>query len=114
MGRDRFVGDVVHSVGYRRPEPYLGRRVLVVGVGNSGGEIGSELAAAGVDVDIAVRSGANVVPLTILGVPIQYVAYGLQRLPRRARETIAAAFGQLTDLRRGPPVLPRPAYGPLD
>jgi cation diffusion facilitator CzcD-associated flavoprotein CzcO len=113
-GRERYRGRVLHSVEYLRPDPFLGQRVLVVGVGNSGGEIGSELARAGIDVSIAVRSGANVVPLTILGVPVQYIAYGLRRLPAAARVRIAEAVTQITEARRGPPVLPRPAHGPLD
>jgi indole-3-pyruvate monooxygenase len=113
-GQDRFRGSVLHSAAYRNPEPFRGQRVLVVGVGNSGGEIGSELAAAGVDVTIAVRSGANVVPRTILGVPVQYIAYGLRRLPPAARVRVADAVARITEARRGPPVLPRPAHGPLD
>ncbi|HSL70568.1 MAG TPA: NAD(P)/FAD-dependent oxidoreductase, partial [Longimicrobiales bacterium] len=72
-GRDTFLGTVMHSVEYLRPAPFRGRRVLVVGVGNSGGEIASDLAHAGVDVSIAVRSGANVVPRELAGVPIQYL-----------------------------------------
>jgi cation diffusion facilitator CzcD-associated flavoprotein CzcO len=113
-GQERFRGRVLHSVEYRNPDPFRGQRVLVVGVGNSGGEIGSELAAAGAHVTVAVRSGANVVPRTILGVPIQYIAYGLRRLPRGARVRVADAVARITEARRGPPVLPRPAHGPLD
>ncbi|HEX7122330.1 MAG TPA: NAD(P)/FAD-dependent oxidoreductase, partial [Gemmatimonadaceae bacterium] len=113
-GRESFRGEVLHSVDYRRPAPFAGRRVLVVGVGNSGGEIASELGRAGVDITILVRSGANVVPRAILGVPIQYIAYGLRRLPPRAREAIAARVQTITERRRGPPVLPRPPWGPLD
>jgi len=113
-GRERFRGRVIHSVEYRRPGPFRGRRVLVVGVGNSGGEIASELAASGATVTVAVRSGANVVPLTILGVPIQYVSFWVRKLPRPLRNLIVALVQRITVLRRGPPVLPRPAHGPLD
>jgi cation diffusion facilitator CzcD-associated flavoprotein CzcO len=113
-GREEFGGRVMHSVEYRRPAPFRDRRVLVVGVGNSGGEIASELARAGAEVTVAVRSGANVVPLTLLGLPIQYAAYAIRRLPPGARRRVADAVGLLTRLRRGPPVLPRPAHGPLD
>jgi thioredoxin reductase len=113
-GRELFRGRVVHSSTYRRPGPFLGRRVLVVGVGNSGGEIASELARAGVDVTVSVRSGANVVPLSLLGVPIQYLSYWVRKLPRRAQETIADAVRRLGEARRGPAVLPRPAYSALD
>jgi cation diffusion facilitator CzcD-associated flavoprotein CzcO len=113
-GRDRFRGRIMHSVEYRRPAGFQGRRVLVVGVGNSGGEISSELASAGARVAVAVRSGANVVPLTLAGVPIQYLAFAMRGLPMRARRRIAGVVGTITELRRGKPVLPRPAHGPLD
>ena len=88
--------------------------MLVVGVGNSGGEIGSELANAGAHVTIAVRSGANVMPRQVAGIPIQYLSFVLGMLPRRARTVIAGLFGRITELLRGRPVLPKPAHGPLD
>jgi cation diffusion facilitator CzcD-associated flavoprotein CzcO len=113
-GRERFRGRVIHSVEYRRPAEFVGRRVLVVGVGNSGGEIGSELANAGALVTIAVRSGANVVPRQVAGIPIQYLSFAMRALPSRARTAIAGLFGRITELRRGKPVLPKPAHGPLD
>jgi cation diffusion facilitator CzcD-associated flavoprotein CzcO len=113
-GRDRFRGRVMHSVEYRRPSGFQGRRVLVVGVGNSGGEIGSELANSGAHVTVAVRSGANVVPRELAGVPIQYLAFAMRRLPKGVRQGIAGLVGKLTELRRGKPVLPKPPYGPLD
>lgn len=111
---ERAGGRVLHSAEYRRPDSFAGRRVLVVGVGNSGGEIASELARAGVDVTVAVRSGANVVPLTLAGVPIQYLSTIVRRLPRPAREKIVEAVQRISEHRRGPPVLPVPAHSPLD
>jgi cation diffusion facilitator CzcD-associated flavoprotein CzcO len=113
-GRDRFGGRVMHSVEYRRPSGFEGRHVLVVGVGNSGGEIGSELANAGARVTVSVRSGANVVPRELAGVPIQYLVFAMRGLPKGARQRIADLVGRLTELRRGKPVLPKPPYGPLD
>jgi cation diffusion facilitator CzcD-associated flavoprotein CzcO len=113
-GRERYRGRVLHSIEYRRPNDYVGRRVLVVGVGNSGAEIGSELARVGAEVTVAVRSGAHVVPRELLGVPVQYLSLPLRTLPRAARNGIARAFARIAALRRGPPVLPRPAHGPLD
>ena len=95
-GRQWFGGRVVHSVEYRRPDPYRGRRVLVVGVGNSGAEIGSEIARAGGKVTIAVRSGANVVPLTLAGLPIQYVSYWVRKLPRTIQEGAVGLVRLLT------------------
>jgi cation diffusion facilitator CzcD-associated flavoprotein CzcO len=114
VGRERYRGRITHSAEYRRPNGYAGRRVLVVGVGNSGGEIASELARHGAKVTVAVRSGANVVPLRIAGVPIQYLAFAMRKLPARARRRIADVVGKITEARRGKPVLPKPAHGPLD
>ena len=51
-----------------------GRRVLVVGAGNSAGEISVELARAGAEVSLAVRTGAAIVPRELLGIPIQYLS----------------------------------------
>jgi cation diffusion facilitator CzcD-associated flavoprotein CzcO len=105
-----FRGVVRHSITYRKPEECRGKRVLVVGAGNSAGEIASELGRAGVDTTISVRSGANVVPLQLLGVPIQYWSYLMQKLPRSAQEVIVKAMQKIV----GPPVIPRSAHSPLD
>ena len=104
-----FGGRLLHSVEYRRPDAHVGRRVLVVGAGNSAGEIAAELAMAGAQVTIAVRSGARVVPRDLFGVPIQYLAVGISRLPRRAQRTIAGAIARISALARGPAVIPPPS-----
>ncbi|MFC6091538.1 flavin-containing monooxygenase [Saccharothrix lopnurensis] len=44
-GLERFAGAVVHAAEYRNPEPYAGKRVVVVGAGNSAVQIAHELAA---------------------------------------------------------------------
>lgn len=113
-GREEFRGEVRHSITYRGPEEMRGKKVLVVGAGNSAGEIASELGRSGIETTVAVRSGANVVPLQILGIPIQYLAWGIRSLPRPAREILVGGMRTLTEIRNGPPVLPRPNVGPLD
>src|SRR5690606_629341 len=42
-GRERFEGIQLHSAHYRSPEPFRGKRVLVVGGGNSGAQILAEV-----------------------------------------------------------------------
>ncbi|MEU4446526.1 NAD(P)/FAD-dependent oxidoreductase [Actinosynnema sp. NPDC050801] len=44
-GLGRFAGSVVHAAQYRNPEPYAGKRIVVVGAGNSAVQIAHELAA---------------------------------------------------------------------
>ena len=109
--RDRFGGRVIHSAEYRRPEPYVGRRVLVVGAGNSAGEIAAELAQAGARATVAIRSGATTVPRDIAGVPIQYLAIAVAWLPRRAQQLAAAAVGEMSSLVRGASPLPTARVG---
>jgi putative flavoprotein involved in K+ transport len=113
-GREQFAGDIIHSVAYRRPEIFRNKRVLVVGVGNSGGEIASELGATGAHVTVLVRQGANIVPRTIAGVPIQYLAVGMRRLPYGMRKAVAALLQQISLMRVSPDILPRPPWTALD
>lgn len=43
-GLEDFAGAVLHAADYRKPEPYAGQRVVVVGAGNSAVQIAAELA----------------------------------------------------------------------
>jgi cation diffusion facilitator CzcD-associated flavoprotein CzcO len=87
-GMDGFSGEIVHSCDYRNPAPYHGHRVLVVGFGNSGGEIALDLATAGVSVALAVRSPVQIIPRDLLGFPILSWAILYRRLPARFVDTI--------------------------
>jgi putative flavoprotein involved in K+ transport len=108
-GRDRFRGRIVHSVEYRRPEPFTNQRVLVVGAGNSAGEISAELAMAGAHVTVAVRSGARVVPRQLIGIPIQYFGVALSALlPQTLLRGAISLTGAMAELVRGPSPLPAP------
>jgi cation diffusion facilitator CzcD-associated flavoprotein CzcO len=89
-GSELYRGSVVHSSGYRNPAPYAGKRVLVIGFGNSGGEIALDLADAGVDVALAVRSAVQILPRDLLGFPILAWAILYRRLPARLVDFINA------------------------
>jgi putative flavoprotein involved in K+ transport len=45
-GRESFRGEQTHSAHYDRPEPYAGKRVLVIGGGNSGAQVLAEVSRA--------------------------------------------------------------------
>jgi indole-3-pyruvate monooxygenase len=108
-GRERYRGRIFHSVEYRRPDGFEGRRVLVVGAGNSAGEISVDLLRGDAVVTISVRSGRRVVPRQLLGIPIQYFAVALARLPRSAQRAITAGISGASELMRGPSGLPPPS-----
>ena len=94
-GSEVYRGPVVHSSEYRNPTPYPGKRVLVVGFGNSGGEIALDLANAGVDVALAVRSAVQILPRDLLGFPILAWAILYRRLPARMVDLINAPILRL-------------------
>jgi cation diffusion facilitator CzcD-associated flavoprotein CzcO len=88
-GQSSFRGLVLHSSDYRDGEPFRGRRVLVVGFGNSGGEIAIDLCEHGAEPSIAVRGPVNVVPRELFGIPIQAVSLLQSRLPPRVADLVS-------------------------
>jgi cation diffusion facilitator CzcD-associated flavoprotein CzcO len=76
-----FGGPVIHSAFYRNPAPYGGKRVLVVGAGNSGSEIAVDLASAGVATAIAVRGGVVFVPCPASPAAVRFGAWLYATLP---------------------------------
>ncbi len=112
-GIEGFAGDIRHSVEYRNPLPYSGKRVLVVGCGNSGGEIALDLAEAGISVALAVRGPVNIVPRDLLGIPILTWAVVLNRLPVRAADLLSAPLIRLATGSLSRLGLERAASGPF-
>ncbi|RPB13244.1 N-oxide-forming dimethylaniline monooxygenase [Morchella conica CCBAS932] len=60
-------GELIHSHSYRDPAPYIGENVAVVGIGNSGVDISSDLSTIANDLHLITRSGAWVFPRLICG-----------------------------------------------
>jgi cation diffusion facilitator CzcD-associated flavoprotein CzcO len=95
LGQESYSGRIVHSSDYRNPAPYAGERVLVVGFGNSGGEIALDLAEAGVEVALAVRGPVQILPRDLLGFPILSWAILYRRLPARLVDLMNAPILRL-------------------
>ena len=100
--RARFAGPFTHSAEYANGLPYAGRRVLVVGPGNSGAEIATDLADSGATfVALSVRTPPPIVPRDPFGMPVQRTSLLLSALPppvsnRFGRLTARVVFGDLT------------------
>lgn len=80
-GQDQFRGDLVHSRNYKNPKPFLGQKVLVVGMGNTGAEIALDLSEFNVETYISVRSPVSIVPRDVNGRPVQITAKKMAKLP---------------------------------
>ena len=95
-GRREYVGEFCHSIEYRNALPYVGKRVLVVGAGNSGAEIATDLAEQGAAfVAISIRTPPPIVPRDPFGQPVQKTGMLLSRLPPRLADRIAKSTARL-------------------
>lgn len=95
-GQEHFQGTLIHSSEYHDPEPFRGKRVLVVGMGNSGAEIALDLSEAGVPTYLSVRGPVNIVPREVLGRPTQVTAFALAKLPHWLGDRIGLWVRRLT------------------
>ncbi|MFJ4435152.1 flavin-containing monooxygenase [Streptomyces sp. NPDC088923] len=89
-GADSYGGEVLHARAYRDPEPFRGKDVLVVGVGNTGAEIAVDLAEGGAArVRLAVRTPPYILRRSTLGWPAQRTGILVRRLPAKLVDVLA-------------------------
>ena len=72
-GAETFTGEQIHSHYYRKPEPYTGKRVLVLGIGNSACDVATDCSQVADRTFIAVRRGAHVIPKYLFGIPTDHL-----------------------------------------
>ena len=81
-GLEQWSGRFLHAREYQKPEPFFGQDVLVVGTGNTGAEIATDLAERGAArVWLSVRTPPNVVPRSMIGIPTLMLAATQERAP---------------------------------
>ena len=68
-GLEDFTGEYLHSRQYRNPEPFEGKKVLVIGIGNSGLDIAADLAINAEHVYVSARSPVLIMPRMMWGAP---------------------------------------------
>lgn len=76
-----FDGEIRHSSTYRSALEFRGRRVLVVGLGNSGADIACDAAANAEAAFVSIRRGYHVIPKHVFGIPSDELANGGPQLP---------------------------------
>ncbi len=62
--------NVLHSSDYKHPQPFAGRRVLIVGVGNSGSDIADKISHVAKRTILAIRTTPWINPQTLFGTPL--------------------------------------------
>ena len=96
-GRETYAGSLTHSSSFMNGATYARKRVLVVGAGNSGAEIATDLADCGASfVAVSIRTPPAVVLRDSLGIPVQRTSHLLSKLPPAAANVLARLTARLT------------------
>ncbi len=102
-GAETFPGEQMHAHYYRTPAPMAGKRVLVLGIGNSACDIAVESSRVAASTDLAMRRGAHIVPKYMFGMPTDHLTDSpLARGPLKVQQVALAALlrlsqGKVTD-----------------
>ncbi|MBW0004083.1 MAG: NAD(P)-binding domain-containing protein [Hyphomicrobiales bacterium] len=64
-----FGGQYLHSHDYKEPQPFVGKRVCIMGIGNSACDIASDLATVTPRTVLVARSGVRIAPKLLFGIP---------------------------------------------
>jgi hypothetical protein len=82
-----FTGEILHTSDYKRPSQLDGRRVLIIGAGNSGCDIAVDAVHRAASVDMSVRRGYYFVPRYLFGKPSDTLNQG-RPLPARIKQFV--------------------------
>lgn len=114
-GAEEFGGDVVHTSGYKSGSVYEGKKVLVVGCGNSGMEVCLDLCNHNANPSLVVRDTVHILPREMLGKSTFGLSMWLLKwLPMRVVDRLLLVISWLVlgdTARYG---LDRPRLGPLE
>lgn len=103
-GINEFTGHIRHSSSYCLPQELVGRRVLIVGAGNSGVDIACDAARSADAAYLSLRRGYRFLPKHVHGLPTDAVLTGVIDPPRgvslsgKPAALIDALVGDLTRL----------------
>jgi len=98
-----FDGEIRHSVSYRNSDNLRGKRVLVVGAGNSGCDIACDIGRVAEQTYLSVRRGYWFIPKHVFGIPSDVFADSGPHLPVGLQQRLFAGLlriinGDLTRL----------------
>ena len=102
---EAFGEGYLHAHYYRDPETFVGKRICVVGVGNSACDIASDVCVTSRGTVLVARSGVTILPKLLFGRPFTDITARIQRpwIPRKLRQKLVRtlvwlAHGDMTKL----------------
>ncbi|WP_194774649.1 flavin-containing monooxygenase [Pararhodonellum marinum] len=113
-GMDTFQGDILHSSEYKTGKRYAGKKVLVIGFGNSACEIAIDLHEQGAQPAMSVRSPVNVVPREVFGIDVTQLSILNRKLPPKLVDQMNGPLIKLLVGDLNKIGLKTPSYGPAE
>jgi dimethylaniline monooxygenase (N-oxide forming) len=96
-GSEEFDGEQIHVHHYREPDVLVGKRVLVLGIGNSAVDVAVESSRIAEKTFLSMRRGAYVIPKFLGGKPIDEASPPVaSRLPMSVRRLFMSRLLKLT------------------
>lgn len=78
----QFAGTLRHSSTYRHPRELVGKRLLIVGLGNSGAELACDAVNWAQSISVSVRRGYYILPKHVFGIPADEFAKSKVPMPQ--------------------------------
>ncbi len=105
----QYSGEMLHSCEYSSPDIFAGKRVLIVGCGNSGCDIAVDAVHRAKSVDMVVRRGYYFLPKFVAGRPTDTLG-GKIRLPNALKQRLDGLMVRLLSGKPSQYGLPDPDY----
>ncbi|HSE70873.1 MAG TPA: NAD(P)-binding domain-containing protein [Nocardioidaceae bacterium] len=113
-GAEDFPGEQIHAHYYRTPDRLAGKRVLVLGIGNSACDIAVESSRVAESTYLAMRRGAHILPKYLFGVPTDHLTDSpIARGPVKVQQLTMTTLLRLSQGRVTDYGLPKPDHAVL-
>ncbi len=107
--KGHFNGQMLHSSEYKSADVFAGKRVLIIGCGNSACDIAVDAVHRARSVDMVVRRGYYFLPKFVAGIPTDTLG-GKIRLPNRLKQIVDGTLVRLISGKPSSFGLPDPDY----
>jgi len=109
-----FAGELIHSHQYKKAAPFQGKRILVIGGGNSACDIAVETSRVSASTTISMRRGYHIFPKFIFGKPTDVAVAKIQWIPAWFRQKFIKVVVRALQGRYAKYQLMNPNCGPLE
>lgn len=109
-----FSGEILHSHDYKKASVFQGKRVLVIGGGNSACDVAVEISRVSPETYISMRRGYNIFPKFVFGKPTDDAVAKTRWMPAWMRQKLFKIVIRIVQGRYAKYQLMKPDCGPLE